>query len=270
MYRMIASDMDDTMLNHEGKLTERSEKALKDAMAAGAKVVLASGRMHEAIEKYARRVGVNAPVVSYNGAMIYDMVNDRPLSTQSIPMDTAKAIAKMAEDRGIYVQTYPGKGYFTEKKTPYTEAYEKSIGVICTETGVKLSQWISSDVIKLLFICDKKDTPGIIETFSREFPDVTFMMSRPHYVEIVSKGISKAAAIEIILEHLGIAPQELVAFGDGQNDLEMLHLAGLGYCMANALESVRSQCGRIAPSNAEDGCAQIIEGLLSAGELGGA
>ena len=270
MYRIIAADMDDTLLNHEGILTQRTEEALKNAMAAGAYVVLASGRMYESIAVYARRIGANAPLVCFNGGMLYDAVQDKPLATHSIPRETAIAIARRAEELGIYAQTYPGKGLYAEKRTDYTKAYEASVGIRCNETGMPLSQWISSDVVKLLFICDKKDTPGIIETFSREFPDISFMMSKPHYVEVVAKNVNKGRALRDLLDILGLAPEELVAFGDGQNDLAMLELAGRGYCMANALPSVREKCKRIAPSNAEDGCAQIIEKMLLDGELGGA
>lgn len=270
LYRLIAADIDDTLLDPAGRLTPRTEAAFKRAIAAGVYVVLASGRMYESTRPYAEKLGVNAPVVSYNGGMVYDMHKQKALATASIPMETALAIIKMAEADGIYVQMYTDKGYYTREYTKYTAMYEASIGVRCNITGRNISETLDSAPIKLLFIGESKDSPAIIEKYSAAFPDVTFMMSKPHYVEVVAKNVDKSYAMARVLEILDVKPEEMIAFGDGQNDVSMLNLAGRGYCMLSASQGVRDRCRYFAPSNAEDGCAQVIEGLLDSGELGGA
>ena len=270
LYRLIAADIDDTLLDPAGRLTPRTEAAFRRAIAAGVYVVLDSGRMYESTRPYAEKLGVNAPVVSYNGGMVYDMNKDTALATASIPLKTALAIVKMAEDDGIYVQMYTDKGFYTKEHTKYTAMYEASVGVKCNITGRRLSEFMDSAPIKLLFIGESKDSPAVIEKFSRVFPDVTFMMSKPHYVEVVAKNVDKSYAVGQVLKMLNVEPAEMIAFGDGQNDLSMLNMAGRGYCMLSAASAVREKCRYFAPSNAEDGCAQIIESLLDSGELGGA
>lgn len=262
--------MDDTLLNADGVLTPRTKRALTRAMAAGVYVVLASGRMLESTLPFANELSVNAPIIIYNGAMVYDVPKNRALNTRTIPEETARGICKMAEERGIYVQTYPGEGYFAAARTPYTAQYENSIRVKCEITGAPLSAWISSTQVKLLIIGKKEETLQNIELFRAAFPTVSFMMSRPNYIEIVAKGVDKKDALEKTIRSLGIAREEVLAFGDGQNDVSMLNYAGLGYCVENATENVRAQVTRFAPANTRDGCAVIIERMLDAGELKGA
>lgn len=270
MYRLIASDMDDTLLNAAGVLTPRTENALKRAMDAGVSVVLASGRMLESALPFARQLSVNAPLIVYNGAMVYDLKQSRALETRPISADVARGICKMAEALGIYVQAYPGEGYFAARRTKYTGLYEDSIKVDCAITDVSLSEWIASPQIKLLTIGEKEDTFANIEKFRAAFPDISFMMSRPNYIEIVAKGVDKKHALEKVISALNIAPEEVLAFGDGQNDVGMLNFAGLGYCVENASEGVRAQVARTCPPNTRDGCAIVIERMLDAGQLKGA
>jgi Cof subfamily protein (haloacid dehalogenase superfamily) len=270
LYRLIASDMDDTLLSPAGTLEPRTFRALKRAMDAGVFLVLASGRMLESVLPFARELSVNAPIIAYNGAMVYDLAHGRVLNSAAIPMETARGICRMAEENGIYIQAYPGEGYVAEARRPYTKLYEDSIKVECGITGVKLSEWIATDQIKLLVIGEKEDTLKHIEMFQQAFPGVTFMMSRPNYIEIVAGDVDKRWALEQAIRALGVSREEVLAFGDGQNDISMLNFAHLGYCMENATPGVRAQCKNFAPSNAQEGCAIIIERMLDSGQLGGA
>lgn len=268
MYKLLAFDMDDTLLDPQGRLTGRTLAALRRAMDAGAYVVLASGRMPEAMLAMAEKIGVNAPMVLYNGGMVYDPRDDRTVSRIDIPLETARAICKMAEDMGIYIQAYPGKGYYAAERTRYTDMYENHIKVPCSIIGRPASEWMTTGQIKMLMIGEKEDSARRIEIFSKAFPDVSFMMSKPHYVEIVARGVDKSFALDAAAKDLGLTAAECMAFGDGQNDVSMLNYVGAGYCMLNASQGVRDKCRLFAPSNAEDGCAQVIERLLDEGMIG--
>lgn len=270
LIRLIASDMDDTLLNAEGIITPRTLRALRRAMDAGVSIVLASGRMLESTLPFAEQLSVNAPLIVYNGAMVYDFQQKRAIEMRTVPMEAARGICEMVESLGVYMQAYPGEGYFAAERTTYTGQYEASIKVNCGITGVPLSEWISSSQVKLLAIGEKEDTLKNIDKFRAAFPEVSFMMSRPNYIEIVAKGVDKKDALEKAIASMGIAPGEVLAFGDGQNDVSMLNYVGLGYCVENASEGVKAQCAHFCPANTQDGCAIIIERLLEAGGLKGA
>lgn len=268
MIRLIATDMDDTLLNADSDLTPRTLDALRRAMDAGVMVSLSSGRMPESMLPFAERIGVNAPMILFNGALIYDHRTDTTLFSNPIPADIALGVAKMIESMGIYLQIYPGKGYYCNRRTEHTDRYEASIRVPCTELGVPVSEWMQGGMIKMLAIA----TPEVIDAAQKElqkaFPKgVNFMKSKAHYLEIVGEGIDKGSAIRVLAEKLGLSTDEIMAFGDGQNDASMIAAAGLGVAMENAVAESKAVAQMIAPRSTEDGVAQVIEEFLNEGKF---
>ena len=118
MIRLIATDLDDTLLDASAALTPRTRHALEAAMALGCGITLSSGRMMEAMLPFASEIGVNAPMLLYNGAMIYDHNTDETLFAPRIPFETALGIVKLVEEMGYYIQLYPGRGYYCPEPTP--------------------------------------------------------------------------------------------------------------------------------------------------------
>lgn len=267
LFKLFAFDLDGTLLNDAGEISERTLRALAELTRAGAKIAISTGRMIESARGYARLAGINAPAVLYNGAMIYDYIDEREISRARLDVNLAREILRECERMGVYAQAYPGRSYFAEAETKYTRAYASGVGVECEIVGTPLSDWISTDQVKLLAIGEADDMPRAMETLREKFPGVEFMTSNPKYIEIVARGIDKARALSEIAVGIGTLQSEVVAFGDGQNDVSMINWAGAGYCMANALDSVKAQCKNICASNAEDGCAIIIEEMLSQGKV---
>lgn len=270
MIRLIATDLDDTLLDAGSRLTDRTVRALRRAMDAGARVALSSGRMTEAMEPFGRQIGVNAPMILYNGALIQDFRDGTTYFSRPIPLATARAVARALEEMGVYVQAYPGRGYFCRKRTKYTDLYESSIRVPCEAVGTPLSQWMEGDMVKLLAIAEPGEIDDAQARLTRMFPQgVCFAKSKPRYLEVVREGVDKGRAIEALAGALGVAREEVMAFGDGQNDAPMIRWAGLGVAMENAVDECRRAAVRIAPRNTEDGVAQVVERMLDAGEIGG-
>lgn len=268
MIRLIATDLDDTLLDGRGDLTPRTLTALRRAMDAGVRITLSSGRMVEAMQPFARIIGVNAPMILFNGALIRDPWEGQTIFANPIPFEIARRVAKMVEDMGIYVQAYPGEGYFCNRRTEHTLGYERSIRVPCAELGVPVSEWMKGDMIKLLAI----DTPERIDEAQRVLREafaqgVSFMKSKAHYLEIVAEGIDKGRALNALRTRLGLEKDEVMAFGDGQNDAAMLAAAGWGVAVENAVVECKAAARIIAPRNTEDGVAQVIEQCLEDGRI---
>ena len=270
MIRMIASDLDGTLLSEKSNIPERNIQALQRAMQAGVKVVLASGRMVEATLPIAEKIGVNAPMVVFNGAMVYDPATDRILAGSTIPCDIARAILEFLEVRNIYVHAFPGRGFYYEKRCDWTEYYENKISVIGVETGMPLSRWLETDVYKLLCLGQSAELDVLIPELQQNFPLVSFVKSGLQHLEIVLRGVDKGTGMARLCEICDVAPEEVLAFGDEENDLSLISFAGTAYVMDNAPESVRRRAQRIAPRNTDCGVARIVELYLNEKRMGGA
>ena len=272
MIRLIATDLDDTLLDAAAALTPRTKRALDAAMALGCGITLSSGRMLEAMLPFARSIGVNAPMLLYNGAMIYDHNTDETLFAPRIPFETALGIVKLAEAMGYYIQLYPGKGYYCREILDCTRAYARQIHVPATPVGMPMAQWLEqnpSDMQKMLIIDTPEGADRIQAALREAFPhDACYLKSKPHYLEIAPEGVDKGRSLAFLADHLGLAPDEVMAFGDGQNDVPMLEYAGAGYAMANACPQALACTDLIAPPNTGDGVAQVIEQYISEGRIG--
>jgi Cof subfamily protein (haloacid dehalogenase superfamily) len=266
--QLIASDLDETLLNKQAELTGRTLAALGRAMDAGARVVLASGRMVGAIRRYADAIGVNAPVIAFNGALIYDTREGRALFAREIPVEDARAVARAAEARGIYVQAFTREEYFFERAGALSDLYARGIGGITGRAvGAKLSAWIDAPMCKLLMIAPPEEAQRLLRELAPAFSGrMELALSRPNYLECTAAGVHKGAALEALSGMLRIPRESVAAFGDNQNDLSMLRWAGSGYAVANAPEAVRAGALR-APASDEDGVARVIERLLDEGAI---
>lgn len=269
--RLIAVDMDGTLLNHEGKLTERTISAAKAAMEKGAKFVLSSGRMPGALKAFARELNVNAPAVCFNGGAAVDVFTDEVYYQTPVPMALAKDIAETAESMNLYIHAFINGGYIAPEYNEKTANYEKLTTIKATVVNDKVSKHLTEEPMKILVIDTPEGAEKVLPVLQEKFSGrASIMRSQKHLIECVDKNTSKAGALEHLIRALGIDKEETVAFGDGQNDLEMLKWAHESYVMENASDAVKNACDRfrIAPSNREDGVAQVIELLIKEGRIG--
>lgn len=273
MIRLIATDLDDTLLNAQSDLSPRTIEALNAAMAAGCGVTLCSGRMLEATQPLAERIGCNAPLLLYNGAMAYDLAAGRSIFADRIPYPVALGIVELAEKLGFYIQAYPGQGYYCDEVCDYTRRYAASIRVEATPVHMPLSEWMRehpSDMQKLLLIDTPEGADRAQAALREAFPHgAGFLKSRASYVEIAPENVDKGRSLLRLAEYLGLKPDEVMAFGDGQNDVSMIQAAGTGVAMANACPQALEAADVIAPPNTEDGVAVVIEDYLKYDWIGG-
>lgn len=261
--QLIASDLDETLLNKRAELTPRTISALRRAMGAGIKVVLASGRMVKSMKAYAEAIGVNAPVIAFNGALIYDLDSKEALEAREIAPEDARQVARAAEELGVHVQAFTREEYYFERENAQSDLYARGIGgVKGVPVGVKVSEWIDAPLCKLLMIAE----PAVVSELARALPPrfsgrVEFAPSRPNYLECTAAGVTKGAALEALSSRLGISRANVAAFGDNDNDLSMLRWAEHGYAVENAPSHVRAEA-LPAPASDMDGVAQVIERFL--------
>jgi Cof subfamily protein (haloacid dehalogenase superfamily) len=270
MIRLIAADLDGTLLNNQSLLTERTRSAVARAMGAGARFVLATGRMSDSTREFARELSTNAPVIAFNGALAMEWATGEVLFAHAIAPKIAREVCAMAERCGIFIQYFPERGFFYERRVPeISDEYEGRIRMRGQVAGRALSEWIDRPAFKLLTIGEHEALVRLRDDIHARFPGLKAMLSHPTYLEIVTAGVDKGAALETLARMYGIARDEIAAFGDADNDAGMIEYAGMGYCMENGYEDVKERSKNIAPPNDLDGVARVLETLLAENSIGG-
>ncbi|MDL2298459.1 Cof-type HAD-IIB family hydrolase [Synergistaceae bacterium OttesenSCG-928-D05] len=262
--KLIAVDMDGTLLNERSELTERTEKALHNAIADGIKVVVATGRMYPSALPFVKRLGTDAPCIFYNGAIVRNPVTKEIYYERGLGEETTADILSLYKDNNWYVQTYfDDKLYVVDDKDERCKYYESISRMKAVPLGEEFWRF-GVDSTKMLGIAfDPEEYSAMTKATTDELSGRVYAAtSWGSFIEMVHPDVNKAKALESVATMLGIAREDVMAFGDGSNDKEMLLWAGTGVAMGNACDKVLAVADIVAPSNDDDGIAVIVEELL--------
>ena len=258
--KIIAADLDDTLLDGALEITPRCREAVARASRLGVGVVLASGRMARSIAPYWGMLGLRTPVVACNGATVYSGPGGGLLYHRPVGAEAAREACAFAESNGWYVQAYVGDGYIFERECAYSELYRRISGVAGSAAGAPLSVALSGPPHKLLVIDEPGRVPAILEALRARYGgSLEAATSKPNYIEITHPEANKGAALRAALGHLGAAPENVMAIGDSLNDIPMFKVAGLAVAMGNAHAEAKRAAHYVTLSNDEDGAAAAIE-----------
>ena len=265
--RMIVTDMDGTLLDAKNGISEKNRAALKEAAAKGVHVAIATGRMHLSALPYAKAIGVTAPIVSCNGALVKTTAGEELFASPIAP-DVVREILDCMKERGWYVQLYTDEGLFFCERDRRACAYEKIAGIEGKAVGWDGLYALGTRVFKLLSISDHAEETAVrAAEISRMFEGkVRAVRSKEKYVDIMAEGVSKAASIERLAVSLGISLQEVLALGDSDNDCEMLSAAGIGVAMTTGTPAAREAADFLAENGAADGVARAVHAYVLEGK----
>ncbi len=271
-YKVIVLDLDGTLTNSAKEVTPRTKKALFDYMEAGGKVVLASGRPTFGVMPVARELELprrDGYILSFNGGNIIDCTNNKVLYQKKLMPGTPALAAALAKEYGLGILTYAGDAIITEKPEDIYIQKEAFINKMPVKKIEDFTSYVNFPVTKCL-LTGEESVAAEAEKLIRERlgHGHNVFRSEPYFIEVMPKGIDKAQSLGRLLAYLGRSPKQLAAFGDGFNDKTMLEYAGLGVAMANAQDAVKESANYIAPSNDEDGVAQVIESVILGEETG--
>ncbi len=264
--KLIAVDIDGTLLNPHRELEPETIAAARRAMGAGAYFVLSSGRMPPALKPIAQALKVNAPAVCYNGGAVVDVLSGETLYSTPLPLDLAREIARECERMGLYLHAFVHGSYIAPYYCQLTADYVKLCGVKATLVNGPISEHLDEAPMKLLVLDTPEGAAKALPLLNERFGgQANLMHSQKHMIECVGKQTSKAGALEFLRQRLGVAREETCAFGDGMNDLDMLLWAETAYVMDNAPDALKTRSERFlkAPSNTEKGVARVLEELLA-------
>ena len=262
-YKLIVLDLDGTLTNSKKVITPRNREILIRVQEQGVRLVLASGRPTYGIVPLANELRMNefgGFILSYNGGEIINRETQEMLYENVLPNDVVPVLYECARSHQLSILTYDGAEIVTENsQDPYVqkEAFLNKMAV--RETNDFLTD-ITLPVAKCLIVGDAdKLIPLEAELCLRLQGRINVFRSEPYFLELVPQGIDKALSLAVLLKEIGVERKEMIAIGDGYNDLSMIKFAGLGIAMGNAQEPVKKAADYITLSNEEDGVAEALE-----------
>lgn len=262
-YRAIALDLDGTLTNHDKVVTQKTREALLQAEAEGVVIILASGRPTYGIEPVAECLELDKRggyILSYNGGNIVNAKTGEKLFAQFLPDEVIPILYRYAKEKNHALLGYAGNEIITEMPDDQYVKEESRINKMNIRKVENLFEALEPHPTKLLMTGDPADMLKAENELSEILGDrMDIFRSAPFFLELVPKGIDKAKSLLRLLSKINLTPADMIAFGDGYNDLSMLKLAGMGVAMQNAAPEVRAEADYITLSNEEDGVAAALE-----------
>lgn len=269
MYRLLAIDLDMTLLNREKKISQKNKMAIKLAKQKGLHVVLCSGRILKGVMHFAKVLGlVDEVVVACNGAIVRDLKTNEDVYYIGLDNDSSIAIAKICKDNNVYYHYYY-KDIIVAQRLDYSSRfyYEKNKELpddekieIAVDDSLETIKSCGNLITKFVIIDkDVEKVDYVRRQIEENVCNIETTKSDINILEVMKKGVNKKNALESVCSYLNIDKKEVIAIGDNENDLEMIGFAGLGIAMGNAIDSLKEIADYITDSYENDGVAKAIE-----------
>jgi Cof subfamily protein (haloacid dehalogenase superfamily) len=241
----------------------RTRAAIAATRAAGIHVVLVTGRMFQAVRPYALEAGLDDPVVCYQGAVVAEPVSGRWLRHVPIPLELARETIAAVNEAGFGLNCYVDDELYVAEVTPEARRYADFQHLELHAVG-DLLEWLDQAPTKLVVIEDPEVLDDLKQRMLMRFDGRLYISkSLPYFLEFASPDVTKAAGLDFLAERVGFSRERTVAFGDGENDVELIDWAGYGVAVANAHDRVKEVADFICPSVDEEGVAQVLEAFLA-------
>ena len=278
--RIVALDLDGTLLDSQKRLSDRSRAALAHAAEAGALIVPTTGRFFGMMPPAVRDLPFVRYAITINGAQVYDRATDTAIVREEIPLDAALAIMEILDRHDVVYDGYRQNwGWMTaalqDKAADYAtddhylrmiREFRKPVPELKAHLRATAAD---GDVQKVMLFARRGDSAAaqdelaaIVREVAAAFPDVKITSSTANNLEINSAAAHKGRALARFADHLGLSLANCAAFGDGMNDFTMVEAAGLGVAMANAAPEVKRVAKLVTRSNDDDGVARVLEAIF--------
>ncbi|RVW00620.1 HAD family hydrolase [Rhodococcus xishaensis] len=266
--RLVASDLDGTLLRSDGTVSQRTARAMAAASDAGIEVVWATARARHSVGPLALSCGFRGEVICANGAITLDLAEGTPEITATVSIEITEAVAVMDRVRTLV------PGVVFANVGPTTFVAEPEYAALCDHTDHQrtLDEMILEERLPRMgepmvkIVARHPEVPGrelYRLALTAGIDGVELTHSGAPYIEMAASGVSKASALARLCASRGIAAHEVAVIGDGVNDVPMLTWGGAALCPENALPEARALAERVLPSNDDDGVAQYLEELLA-------
>ena len=260
MYKLIAVDLDGTLLDSQRNISEKNKRAIRDVLAAGKLFTVSTGRPLQGVTELIELLDADLPIILYNGAMAATTRSGRILYESPLPGPLAEEAVRMGQERDVTVLVWANGELHVSGIDGHVREYAAALkSVLHPKVVEDLGKIAAGGVTKVLWRGDPKKIAEYEKEAAAHFKGrLNCHTSVPMLLEFVDIKASKAAAMQRIGEHYHIARSEMIAVGDGFNDLSMIRWAGLGVAMGNAVQEIKDQADEVTLTNDEDGVAAVI------------
>ena len=269
MYKLIALDIDGTLLNSEKKITNEVFNSIQEAKKSGAKVVLSTGRPLPGVTPLLDELNLNDDgdyVICFNGAVVQEVKSKKILSNIEMCHDDFVLINNLAKENNTHVHINTPTNLIIPEETPnkYTihEATRNNIDIVSMN-----EEDINDDITfcKIMIIDEPEKLEEVIKNIPKDlFDKYTIVRSAPFFLEFLNKNANKGTALEALCNTINIPLSKSISVGDEENDQHMIKMAGLGVAMGNARDSIKEIANYVTCSNNEHGVAKVIDKFILA------
>ena len=266
-YKLLVLDLDGTLTNSRKEITPHTLETLIQAQEQGIKIILASGRPTYGVAPIAdklRLADYGGYILSYNGSEIMNWANKEILYENRLKPELLPYLYACAKNYQFPIVTYHNEFVITEYPDDEYVQKEAILNVMHLQKVDNFLEAVKHPIAKCLIVGEPTRLAELEKEMYEHLKDrMGVFRSEPYFLELVPKGIDKAQSLAVLLKELGMTKDEMIAIGDGFNDLSMIKYAGMGVAMGNAQQVVKDNADFITLTNEEDGAAYAIEKFMS-------
>ncbi|AOT71136.1 Cof-type HAD-IIB family hydrolase [Geosporobacter ferrireducens] len=263
MYKMVAVDLDDTLLDNDYQISRQNREAIEKLLRQNIIVTIISGRSYASIKRYVNLLNLKHLCGSLNGASIIMPENDEIVHQISIHQDICHELLKEIEPSGVHINYYHNNKVLCSKRTEQADAYMNLTNIQIDYVPSLKEYSCEFGAAKILLIDENEKLEPVRQNLSLKFIEkLNFSYSKPIFLEIFNKDVSKGRALQYIAEYYQIKQEEIIAIGDGETDASMIEYAGMGIAMENGSQAAKESADYITASNQQNGVAKALEKFI--------
>lgn len=266
-YRLAAIDLDDTLLGPDKQISPQNADAVKFLQGQDIQIVLASGRRHENILRFHQQLDLCGAIVSSHGALVKDAETDTILQHNSVPLELAAKVMADGLTRNLTLICYYTDGVYVSETNELTQLYQQRSGEAIIEDNNLLENKFSDAPLKVIWTGDPQQINALHDTAKDAYQQLlNITPTDPEHLEFTVLGADKGIGVAAVAHHYHIPQTEVIAFGDGHNDVPLLTWAGFGVAMSNARPSAIAAAKLVSPpGNPETSFARAVATVFNSG-----
>lgn len=259
MYKLVAIDLDDTLLNDQLDITEGTRASLNAAIEQGVVITVATGRMYASAKKIADKLGLEVPLITYQGALVKHAKDGTVLYERNVPPNVVRYVFEYAAKHGLHLQAYHNDRLVAKEENEKLLGYCR-LNNISYEIEPDFDRLAEKTAPKLLMIDEPHRLDQALADLKAAVGDQAHITkSKPNFLEVMHLEGTKGHALRQLAAHYGIPQEQTIGIGDSWNDRELVEQAGLGVAMENAVDALKEAADYITRSNNEEGVRHVID-----------